>query len=94
MILEYRTPFKGPVRPWWTAEDVYARAPYPCVDRYHMWKDSSFRPFLDWLDREYLSPIEGRAFFVVSTAKQRQSFRAELKNARSIEVPTVTREGW
>jgi hypothetical protein len=27
VIFEYRTPHKGPIRRWWTAEDVYARTP-------------------------------------------------------------------
>jgi hypothetical protein len=65
-----------------------------CVDHYRMKGDSSFRPFLDWFHREYLSPSEGLAVLVVSAKKRLQSLDADLKNARSIEVPTMTDEGW
>src|SRR5690349_18357124 len=35
-ICEYKTPFKGPIRLWWTPDDIYSKTPFPCVDHMTM----------------------------------------------------------
>src|SRR5690349_2638119 len=50
---------KGPVRWWWTTENVYDACPHPIVDVVTMLFDrSSFRPLLDWFHKRYTS-VEG-----------------------------------
>jgi hypothetical protein len=61
-ILE-RYSFKGPVRWWWTSENIYDASPYPTVDWLTMF-DESFLPFAEWCRERYTSPEQGQAFLV------------------------------
>jgi hypothetical protein len=61
-ILE-RYSFKGPVRWWWTSENIYDACPYPTVDWVTM-LDESFLPFAEWCRQRYTSPERGQAFLV------------------------------
>ena len=63
LILE-RYSFKGPLRWWWTSENVYDVCPYATVDWLTMQYDESFHPFAEWCRQRYTSLDEGRAFLV------------------------------
>jgi hypothetical protein len=59
-----RYSLKGPVRWWWTSEDLYSLSPYPTVDWLTLVRDKNFNPFLEWCRREYTSPDEGHGLLV------------------------------
>jgi hypothetical protein len=52
LIVE-RFSFKGPVRMWWTGENIYEVCPYPLVDWFTMTKDASFDELRDWCRNRY-----------------------------------------
>ena len=54
LIVE-RFAFKGPIRMWWTREDVYEACPYPLVDWLTMARETSFDAVRDWCHRKYTS---------------------------------------
>jgi len=93
-FIEERYSFKGPVRRWWTPEDLYSACPYPTADRLTMVKDEGFRPFAEWCRQRYTSPDRGEALLVdahaVPTSEVRSvsnGVRSESRTARWIEVP-------
>jgi hypothetical protein len=90
IILESYSAFKGPVRHWWVADDVFTVSPHPCGDRLTMAKDPLFQPFVEWCFRQYTSPMEGRGLLFVSTKAQRQRLEALMEKARSVEVPALS----
>lgn len=61
LIVE-RFSFKGPIRLWWTREDVYEVCPYPLVDWLTMTRETSFDVYglllmyLDCARNNYLNP--------------------------------------
>src|SRR5258708_6043669 len=58
-----RYSFAGPVRLWWTSEDIYDVCPYPTVDWWAL-RDESFLPFAEWCRARYTSPDTGLALLV------------------------------
>jgi hypothetical protein len=86
-IHEWESAFKGPVRWWWTSEDVAVVNPDPTADRYTMTRDALFQPFLEWIYREYTSP-SGKALLVIATNEQKKSIRDKLQNKGIMDVPT------
>jgi hypothetical protein len=93
VICEWQDVFKGPVRLWWTPDDIYAATPYPCIDHVHMANDPTYRPFLDWCFQQYVSPSIGKALYVVASSAQRKSLRASLwtgldEKSRKLDIPT------
>lgn len=44
MLIVERFSFKGPIRLWWTPDDVYKACPYPLVDWLTMTVDRTFDP--------------------------------------------------
>jgi hypothetical protein len=92
-FIEERYSFKGPVRWWWTPEDLYSACPYPTADWLTMVKDEGFRPFAEWCRQRYTSPDRGEALLVdahaVPTSEVRSvsnGVRSESGTARWIEV--------
>jgi hypothetical protein len=92
-LIEERYSFKGPVRWWWTPEDLYSMCPYPTADWLTMTNDDGFGPFAEWCRQRYTSPDRGEAFFVnvraVPTSEVRSvssGVRSESGTARWIEV--------
>lgn len=67
-FIEERYSFKGPVRWWWTSEDVYQVCPHAMVDWLTMLMDAHFRPVAEWFRQQYTSLDKGRAV-LVSTEK-------------------------
>ena len=92
VICEWQDVFKGPVRLWWTPDDIYAATPYPCVDHVHMATDPTYRPFLDWCFQQYLSASSGKALYVVASSAQMKSVWASLdEKSRKLDIPTPGR---
>jgi hypothetical protein len=64
LIVE-RYSVKGPVRWWWTSDDIYAICPHPIVDWItKMHNDESNRPLAEWCHQRYTGLEEGRALLV------------------------------
>ncbi|HWZ81461.1 MAG TPA: hypothetical protein VNW47_02490 [Terriglobales bacterium] len=93
IIHEWYSVVKGPIRNWWTPDDVYAQQPGPWADRFRM-KKRGYESLVEWCFRRYTSPTEGTALFFVVRKAQRKSFGALLETARSVDVPAFSREGW
>lgn len=91
-IFEWRYKFKGPIRWWWTPDDVSALSPHPSADRFDMAEDSAFLPFIEWCFRQYTSPTSGKALYVIATHAQEETHRE--KHEQCIEVPTFSQQEW
>ena len=52
LIVE-RFSLKGPIRMWWTRENVYEVCPHPLVDWLTMSNDKSFDAVRDWCHSQY-----------------------------------------
>jgi hypothetical protein len=77
MLIVERFSFKGPVRVWWTHDDLYKTCPYPLVDWETMAFDVTFDPVRDWC-REKFTGVRGEAMLVTGgTNDQRRSIRGE-----------------
>jgi hypothetical protein len=72
-VIVERCSFKGPLRWWWTSEDVYRLCPHPIGDWFSMLIHGSFRESADWCQHRYTSADEGRALLVEGTKEQRRS---------------------
>ena len=44
VLIVERFSFKGPIRLWWTRDDLYKTCPYPLVDWFTMTMDTTFDP--------------------------------------------------
>jgi hypothetical protein len=54
LIVE-RFSFKGPIRMWWTADNVYELCPYPLVDWLTIANDTDFDAVRNWCHERYTS---------------------------------------
>jgi len=82
-LLQERYSFKGPVRWWWTSENVYEICPHPMVDWMTMANDPGFRPTTEWFRQRYTDPAEGRAFLVSKhgiAQEEIRSVRSQLES--------------
>jgi hypothetical protein len=60
----------GPVRYWWTEEDIATSSPYPCCfDRFPNFWENPPPPFYAWCRSRYMDPLKGSAR-VVEVAKK------------------------
>lgn len=94
LIVE-RFSFKGPIRLWWTREDVYEVCPYPLVDWFAMVRETSFDSVRDWCHRRYTSNT-GSALLVDGSKEQRRTIRGSSPlsfrdGIRYLEVPPPRR---
>ncbi len=64
--IEERFSPKGPVRFWWTPEDVHGQSPYPIIDWFTMRKGRSAEPFIRWCRERYTRP-DGSGAVLVDT---------------------------
>jgi hypothetical protein len=88
VILE-RYSFKGPVRWWWTSENLYDISPYPTADWFTMLTDESFQPFAEWCSQRYTTPSEGLAFLADSDAISAGEDHSLWSRLRSPESESV-----
>ena len=82
-LLRERYSLKGPIRWWWTSENVYEICPHPIVDWMTMANDAGFRPTREWFRQRYTDPVEGRAFLVAThgiTQEEIRSVRSQLES--------------
>lgn len=84
---------KGPVRFWWTPEDVHRESPHEIIDWFTMRKGRRYEPFVHWC-RERYSRAEGGSAVLVETwgVPKKEIYalwsecRSESAKARWIEV--------
>jgi hypothetical protein len=62
--IEERFSPKGPVRFWWTQEDVYGESPYEIIDWFTMRKGRAAEPFIRWCRQRYTGADGGQAMLV------------------------------
>lgn len=94
LIVE-RFSFKGPIRMWWTGDDVYKLCPYPLVDWLTMVKDTSFDAVRNWCHSMYTSST-GKALLVDGSQEQCRTIRGKgpfsfREDIRYLEVPPPRR---
>src|SRR5215472_1813282 len=90
-LLVERFSFKGPIRKWWTADNVYAVCPYPLVDWFTMENETSFDTVRDWCHKRYTSNT-GSAMLVNGSKEQWRTIRGKgpfsfQDGIRYLEVP-------
>lgn len=59
--IEERFSPKGPVRFWWTPENVPSESPYPIIDWFTMRKGRKAEPFIRWCRTRYTDAERGTA---------------------------------
>ena len=91
--IEERFSPKGPVRFWWTQEDVYKESPYEIIDWFNMRKGRKGEQFIHWCRARYTSADGGGAVLVDATLVPKREIytlwaecRSDVKTARWVEV--------
>ncbi|MGO8757741.1 MAG: hypothetical protein ACLQG3_06415 [Terracidiphilus sp.] len=91
--IEERFSPKGPVRFWWTPENVYRESPHEIIDWFTMRKGRRGEPFVHWCRQRYTGADQGSAVLVDSAlVPKRQIYalwsecRSEASKARWVEV--------
>jgi len=87
-----RHSFKGPVRWWWTAENVYDLCPYPLVDWLTMSRDAGLRQGPEWCHNRYTNVDGGQRLLVLADSTQMRSICDGMTFAdgvRWVEVPPM-----
>jgi hypothetical protein len=91
--LEEKFSPKGPVRFWWTPEDVVRESPYEIIDWFTMRKGRQHEPFVHWCRQRYTGAETGSAVLVDTTLVPRREIytlwskcRFDASAARWIEV--------
>ena len=62
--IEERFSAKGPVRFWWTPENVYGESPHEIIDWFTMRKGGRYVPFVLWCRERYTRADGGSAIMV------------------------------
>jgi len=91
--IEERFSPKGPVRFWWTPENVYAESPHEIIDWFTMRKGRRGDRFVHWCRERYTGAESGSAVLVdAALVPKRQIYalwsecRSETARARWVEV--------
>lgn len=91
--IEERFSPKGPVRFWWTPENIYRESPYEIIDWFTMRKGRHAEPFIRWCRERYTSADAGTAVLVdAGLVAKREIYtlwaecRSEASAARWVEV--------
>jgi hypothetical protein len=91
--IEERFSPKGPVRFWWTQENVHGESPYEIIDWFTMRKGFRGEPFVHWCRARYTSADTGSAVLVDTTLVPKREIytlwaecRSNAKTARWVEV--------
>jgi hypothetical protein len=75
LIIE-RHSLKGPVRWWWTADNLYNACPFAVVNWLDgLWNDERYRPLAEWCHNLYTSPEAGVALLVDSVSRAEEHFQ-------------------
>jgi hypothetical protein len=81
--IEERFSPKGPVRFWWTPENVPGESPYPIVDWFTMRKGRQAEPFIHWCRERYTRADGGNAVLVDTGLVARRDIYAIWSECRS-----------
>jgi hypothetical protein len=95
MLIVERFSFKGPIRLWWTRDNLYKTCPYPLVDWFTMANDTTFDPVRDWCHTKYTG-VRGEAMLVTGTEDQWRSIGGDepftfRDGVQFVEVPPPRR---
>jgi len=74
---------KGPVRFWWTPEDLGRESPYAIIDWFTMHKGRQHEPFILWCRQRYTSAESGSAVLVDATMVPRREIYTLWAECRS-----------
>ena len=85
LIAEWETN-KGPVRLWWTPDDIYGLTPYPCGDHVSMSWFGEFSPFRKRCFEKYASPTTGNALLVLGEESQKRLAKEKIRMFRTVEI--------
>ena len=91
MLIVERFSFKGPIRVWWTRDNLYKMCPFPMVDWLTMAKDSAFDPVRDWCNTNYTGAT-GKAMLLTGTDNQWRTIRGNdplsfREGIQFVEIP-------
>lgn len=81
--IEEKFTAKGPVRFWWTPEDVRGESPHEIVDWFTMRKGRKYEPFVHWCRARYTSAEAGSAVLVDHPLVPRREIYALWSECRS-----------
>jgi hypothetical protein len=91
--IEEKFTAKGPVRIWWTPEDVRRQSPHEIIDWFTMRKGRQYEPFVHWCRARYTSTVAGSAMLVDTPLVPRREIytlwsecRSDAMKANWIEV--------
>jgi len=91
--IEERFSPKGPVRFWWTPENVYGESPHEIIDWFTMRKGGRFEPFIRWCRERYTSADRGSAVLVDTAMVAKRDIyalwsecKSETATSRWVEV--------
>jgi hypothetical protein len=85
LIIERRLP-KGPVRHWWTPEDIYVRCPYPLGSSINPFESSPFGDAISWCRERYTDVQKGAAALVADPAIPALASKTS-RDLRWFEIP-------
>ena len=92
-VIVERYSFAGPVRWWWTQDQVSDVCPYPIVDWFQMTRHARYRPLVDWFRQRYTGAEGDGARLVDREGVPKDELKAvfaelesESTNVRRIEV--------
>jgi hypothetical protein len=91
LIVE-RFSFKGPIRWWWTGENVFELCPSPLADWLSMSSDEKLRAGAEWCWTRFVGP-NGEAKLVIFNRDQMRSIHDGLtfrEGIRWVEVPHLS----
>jgi hypothetical protein len=74
---------KGPVRFWWTPEDVQSQSPHEIIDWFTMRKGRQHEPFVHWCRARYTNSENGIAVLVDTPLVPRRDIYALWSECRS-----------
>jgi hypothetical protein len=81
--IEEKFTAKGPVRIWWTPEDVRRESPHEIIDWFTMRKGRQYEPFAHWCRARYTSAEAGSAVLVDTPLVPRREIYALWSECRS-----------
>jgi len=91
--IEEKFTAKGPVRFWWTPDDVRRKSPHEIASWFTMRKGRQYESFVQWCRARYTSVDEGSAVLVDATLVPRREIytlwsecRSDAMKAQWIEV--------
>ena len=85
--IEEKFSAKGPVRFWWTREDVYRESPYEIIDWFTMRKGLKGTQFAHWCRERYTDAGKGSAVLVDTGLTPRREIYALWAECRSAAQP-------